>query len=133
MPLPVSAIDRSAPPRDKDSTRKTWLTALEIDRWPGRGFNFVCYTRNVSKSHGFISHSPKSQVHQLTRCFSAFLNVPLFFFRSLQAGVRCLPTESTIQLSLILRAKSWKHVQTSLKQRTISKLAEYFLVPEVSC
>ncbi|EDO64097.1 AGAP005162-PA [Anopheles gambiae str. PEST] len=110
MPLPVSAIDRSAPPRDKDSTRKTWLTALEIDRWPGRGFNFVCYTRNVSKSHGFISHSPKSQ-----------------------AGVRCLPTESTIQLSLILRAKSWKHVQTSLKQRTISKLAEYFLVPEVSC
>ncbi|XP_041773517.1 uncharacterized protein LOC121594384 isoform X5 [Anopheles merus] len=49
-----------------------------------------------------------------------------------KAGVRCLPTESTIQLSLILRAKSWKHVQTSLKQRTISKLAEYFLVPEES-
>ncbi|XP_040157903.1 uncharacterized protein LOC120897247 isoform X4 [Anopheles arabiensis] len=49
-----------------------------------------------------------------------------------KAGVCCLPTESTIQLSLILRAKSWKHVQTSLKQRTISKLAEYFLVPEES-
>uniref|UniRef100_A0A182UAX1 Uncharacterized protein n=1 Tax=Anopheles melas TaxID=34690 RepID=A0A182UAX1_9DIPT len=63
----------------------------------------------------------------------------VFFFRDTDvlltvriAGVRCLPTESTIQLSLILRAKSWKHVQTSLKQRTISKLAEYFLVPEES-
>uniref|UniRef100_A0A182Q173 Uncharacterized protein n=1 Tax=Anopheles farauti TaxID=69004 RepID=A0A182Q173_9DIPT len=49
-----------------------------------------------------------------------------------EAGVRCLPTESTIQLSLILRSKSWKHVQSSLKQRTINKLAEYFLVPEES-
>ncbi|XP_052893873.1 uncharacterized protein LOC128301435 [Anopheles moucheti] len=49
-----------------------------------------------------------------------------------KAGFGSLPTTSTIQLSLILRSKSWKHVQTSLKQRTISKLAEYFLVPEDS-
>ncbi|KFB44385.1 AGAP005162-PB-like protein [Anopheles sinensis] len=45
---------------------------------------------------------------------------------------RCLPTESTIKLSLGLKSKNWKHVQASLKQRTITKLAEYFLVPEVS-
>lgn len=45
---------------------------------------------------------------------------------------RCLPTESTIKLSLGLKSKNWKHVQASLKQRTITKLAEYFLVPEES-
>uniref|UniRef100_A0A182MPN2 Uncharacterized protein n=1 Tax=Anopheles culicifacies TaxID=139723 RepID=A0A182MPN2_9DIPT len=50
-----------------------------------------------------------------------------------ETGVHCLPTEKTIQLSVSLRSKHWKHVSTDLKQRTITKLAEYFSVPEIAC
>uniref|UniRef100_A0A182WAE7 Uncharacterized protein n=1 Tax=Anopheles minimus TaxID=112268 RepID=A0A182WAE7_9DIPT len=50
-----------------------------------------------------------------------------------ETGVHCLSTEKTIQLSVSLRSKSWKHVPTDLKQRTIIKLAEYFSIPEIAC
>ncbi|XP_049545357.1 uncharacterized protein LOC125957035 isoform X2 [Anopheles darlingi] len=45
---------------------------------------------------------------------------------------QCLPSENRITLSLVLRSKNWNQIEHSVKQRTISTLSKYFLVPEES-
>ncbi|XP_058065807.1 serine-rich adhesin for platelets [Anopheles bellator] len=91
----------------------------------------LCASITFGEDFDFIPETTNDDVKPLApEPMKIVSNTKIIYHKTLPHGLICPPTAKTVRLSLILLSENWKHITAHLKQRTITTLSEYFLVPE---